>query len=251
VSDPGGGVGGRGPAGPEDSSFLEPYRELPVLRAEPLGPVRRIIAHRLGETWRHGVLVTLHRGLEAQGLVQAAERTGFSPFDLLLRAVVRTLQEDPRFNATFDGTAHRMYGVVNLGVAVDTPRGVVAPVIRNAQALSLEHLARARRELAERVRAWQHRLEDLLGATFTVSQLGPLQVDAFTPIPNPPQVAILGVGRLQSLSVAWWPERTPKVRWILPASLTFDHRVVDGADAARFLNLLQEFLNREGALGEA
>ncbi|MDR7570939.1 MAG: 2-oxo acid dehydrogenase subunit E2, partial [Armatimonadota bacterium] len=80
---------------------------------------------------------------------------------------------------------------------------------------------------------------------------GPLQVDAFTPIPNPPQVAILGVGRLQSLSVAWWPERTPQPRWILPISLTFDHRVVDGADAARFLQLLQEFLNREGGPSEA
>ncbi|MDR5708456.1 MAG: 2-oxo acid dehydrogenase subunit E2 [Armatimonadota bacterium] len=222
--------------------LLEPYRELPVLREQPLSAVRRIIAHRLGETWRHGVLVTLHRGLEAGALVEAAERIGHSPFDLLLRAVVQVLGEDPRFNATFDGTTHRMYGVVNLGVAVDTPKGVVVPVLRNAHVLSLEELARTRREVTERVRAWQHRLEDLLGATFTVSQLGPLQVDAFTPIPNPPQVAILGVGRLQYLSVAWWPERTPQLRWILPASLTFDHRVVDGADAARFLQRLQELL---------
>ncbi len=229
----------------ERSSLLEPYRALPVLREQPLGAVRRTIAHRLGEMWREGVLVTLHRGLEAQALVWAAEATGVSPFDLLLRAVVQALQQEPQFNATFDGTVHRMYEVVNLGVAVDTPKGVVAPVIRNAHVLSVAELARTRREVAERVRAWQHRLEDLLGATFTVSQLGPLQVDAFTPIPNPPQVAILGVGRLHHLPVAWWPERTPQPRWILPASLTFDHRVADGADGARFLQRLQEALNQE------
>ncbi|MDW8153861.1 MAG: 2-oxo acid dehydrogenase subunit E2 [Armatimonadota bacterium] len=251
MPDPGGGVEARAEASSELCSLLEPYRELPVLREQPLSPVRRIIAHRLGQTWRHGVLVTLHRGLEARALVEAAERTGHSPFDLLLRAVVQALEEDPRFNATFDGTTHRMYGVVNLGVAVDTPKGVVVPVIRNAHALPLGELVRIRRELMERVRSWQHRLEDLLGATFTVSHLGPLQVDAFNPIPNPPQVAILGVGRLQHLPVAWWPERTPRPRWILPTSLTFDHRVVDGADAARFLQRLQELVDREVGTLEA
>jgi pyruvate dehydrogenase E2 component (dihydrolipoamide acetyltransferase) len=125
---------------------------------------------------------------------------------------------------------------------------LVAPVLREAHTLSVSELAAARRALTVRVQTWQHHSEDLAGGTFTVSHLGPLAVDHFTPIINPPQVAILGVGRLQRRDVAWWPEQEPEARWLLPVSLTFDHRVNDGADAARFLEGIQERLLDSSAL---
>lgn len=209
-----------------------------LLEERPLRGARRVVARRLGEAHRTCVPVTLHRDLDVTPLVRAGDSPGMV-VDRLLHATVRTLQAHPELNGTFDGEVHRIYRSVHLGIAADTPRGLLVPVLRDAQALDAAQLSESRRALAQRVRAWKHAPDELAGGTFTVTNLGPLGVDFFTPIVNPPQVGILGLGRVKQVAVSWTPGEAPDSRSLLPASLTFDHRICDGAYAARFLETLQ------------
>jgi hypothetical protein len=139
-------------------------------------------------------------------------------------AAVRALERHPEFNAWYEGERLRLIGEVNVAVAVDAEAGLLTPVVREAGGLTLADIARERRRLTDAVLDGTHGLDDLQGGTFTVSNLGPLGVDSFDPILDPPQVAILGLGRVDDGTCT--------------LSLTFDHRVVDGADAARFLDTL-------------
>lgn len=157
----------------------------------------------------------------------------------LLYAVVRSLQAHPDLNGTFDGEVHRTYASVHLGMAADTPRGLLVPVLRDAHLLNAVQLSEAVRSNAMRAREWKHSPDELTGGTFTVSNLGPLGVDYFTPIVNPPQVGILGLGRIKQVTLSWTATDVPTCRSLLPVSLTFDHRICDGANAARFLESLQ------------
>jgi len=209
-----------------------------LLEERPLRGARRVVARRLGEAHRNCVPVTLHRDLDVTPLVRA----GLSPgavLDRMLHATVLTLQAHPELNGTFDGEVHRTYRSVHLGNAADTPRGLLVPVLRDAQALDATQLSEARRVQAQRARAWKHTPDELAGGTLTVTNLGPLSIDFFTPIVNPPQVGILGLGRIRQATMSWTTEEAPANRSLLPASLTFDHRICDGANAARFLETLQ------------
>ena len=163
--------------------------------------------------------------------------------DLLLFAVARTTPAFPDLNAHFENDSIRQYAAVHLGMAVDTERGLLVPVIRNAEALSVKQLSAEAHRLAEACRRGTARPEELTGGTFTVSNLGALGIESFTPLLNPPQVAILGIGsiNLKPVQVEGVVEFIPHIG----LSLTIDHQVVDGAPAARFLaqlgrNLLAE-----------
>ena len=221
--------------------ILNPSAEIAGLLDErPLRGARRVVARRLSEAHRNCVPVTLHRDIEVTALVLAGHSAG-AIVDCLLRATVLSLQVHPELNGTFDGEMHRTYRSVHLGVAADTPRGLLVPVIREAQSMDLAQLSAFRRAQSQLAIAWKHAPEDLTGGTFTVTNLGPLGVDFFTPIVNPPQVGILGLGRIKHVCLSWTSKDAPFNRSLLPASLTFDHRICDGANAARFL----ETLNRE------
>ncbi|WP_182481439.1 2-oxo acid dehydrogenase subunit E2 [Nocardioides immobilis] len=204
----------------------DPYAGVDVIDDGPLIGVRRVIADRLGEAHRNVVPVTLHRELRAPV-------PGPRPYDGLVFAVVRALVDQPALNAAFASGRLRTFGEVNLGVAFDGPQGLVAPVIRGVHDMTYRELVAARRELGARVQDRRLALSDLVGGTFTVSNLGTLGVQHFTPVVNPPQVAILGVGAV----------RRVVDRSHMPVSLTFDHRVVDGAPAARFLVRVQHHLD--------
>lgn len=131
---------------------------------------------------------------------------------------------------------------MNVGFAVDREEGLMVPVVRHADELSLQALARAVADLTERAGDDRLELDDVSGATFTVTSLEGLKVDVFTPVINPPQAAILGVGRVREVPVF---EGTQVVRGqVTTLSLTFDHRVVDGAPAGRFLGRVDELLGR-------
>jgi pyruvate dehydrogenase E2 component (dihydrolipoamide acetyltransferase) len=202
-------------------------REGPVLReAIPIQGMRAIIAHRMHQSLRDMAQLTFHRSLDASNLVRFREDLGRSETatynDLVLYAVAQVLPAHPVLNATVEGDVISRWSSVNMGLAVALDDGLVVPVIRDADRLSLVELAEERGRLVELAHSGGLRSRHLLGATFTVTNLGQFGVDAFTPIVNPPEVAILGVGRLR-------PDA------LLTLSLTVDHRVVDGVPAARFL----------------
>ena len=216
--------------------------------------MRRTIAQRLGESYRNAIHVTVSRAVDAEALLAAAEEADerfdahISLVDLLLAALSATLETHPEFNATFEDGVHTIYEEHNLGVAVAVEDGLLTPVLADAGKLSLPELAAERRRLTERVQAGEHAMSDLRNGTFTVSNLGPLGIDSFTQIINPPEVAILGIGRLRERARPAVGESEGEsrdeitFRRELTFDLSVDHRVVDGADAARFLATLGEHL---------
>jgi pyruvate dehydrogenase E2 component (dihydrolipoamide acetyltransferase) len=237
------GAGGRVTRRDVEATAVLPEPEGPALI--PMSGVRGIIAQRLGTSAQTAARVTLVREVDATELVRVreglketvAEAWGFVPSynDLLGVIVAHALREFAYMNArlTADGTAIEQLPVINLGVAVDTERGLLVPVIRDAGRKGLRAFARGRRELEERALAGRSTPDDLAGGTFTLTNLGMYGVDAFTPIINLPEVAILGVGRIRGQPAV--REGQVVVRQMCTLSLAFDHRLVDGGPAARFL----------------
>ncbi|WP_311172570.1 2-oxo acid dehydrogenase subunit E2 [Halobellus ordinarius] len=225
--------------------------ERTVASERSLSPMRRTIASRLQESYQEAVHVTVSREISAESMLAAAdteldvdgESVDPSVVDVLLCALSETLAEHPAFNATFEDGTHRIYEEHNVGVAVDIDDGLVTPVLEDVGSKSFAEISQERRQLTARVQAGEYSMSTFQGGTFTVSNLGPLGVDSFTPVINPPEVAILGVNRISETVV---PEENSEngigTEKRLTLDLSFDHRVVDGADAARFLGTLTERL---------
>ncbi len=216
----------------------------------PLTGMRKAIFDRMGQSWREAARVTLFADADVTDLVRlrqtkAAEwerRFGLKPSynDLIHLAVARALREEPRINCRLDGQAVRVRHEVNLSFAVDLGEGLVAAVIKDADKKSLGDLTRIARDLAERARAGKLAPDDMADGTFTVTNLGGLGVEAFTPIINQPQAGILGIGKILEKPVVLGGGI--HVRSILTLSLVFDHRLLDGAPAAKFLGKVKELL---------
>jgi pyruvate dehydrogenase E2 component (dihydrolipoamide acetyltransferase) len=154
-----------------------------------------------------------------------------------MRETAKALVEHPALNARWEGDRIRFPDSVNIGFAVDTEAGLMVPVVHDAPRHSLAELADLTRDLARRARARTLRPEELSGGTFTITNLGMAGIDAFTPIVNWPECAVLGVGRIAREPVVQGTEVVVGDRlWL---SLTFDHRIVDGAPAARFLDAVR------------
>ncbi len=206
--------------------------------------MRSTIADRLSTSYREAAHVTVDREVEVEAAFDAADAAGedASLTDVLLLAVSATLEEHPEFNATFDAETetHTLYEEHNIGVAVDLEGGLVTPVIPDVGGKSIDELARQRGRLTDRVLDGEYDADDLSGGTFTVSNLGVVGSDSFTPIINPPEIAILGVNRVRERPVN--TDSGIEFPRHITFSLSFDHRVVDGADAARFLVTLDETL---------
>ncbi|MEJ5248872.1 MAG: dihydrolipoamide acetyltransferase family protein [Caldilinea sp.] len=212
----------------------------------PVKGVRKVIAERMLQSLQTTAQLTIHASADARALQALRKRLKESPEamglrgitinDLVLFAVARTLPAYPGLNALFTGTEIHQYRSVHLGVAVDTPRGLMVPVIRAAEALSLRRLSAEAKRLAAACLESKITPDELTGGTFTVTNLGAFGVESFTPVLNPPQVAILGVCAIQPKAV----EVDGEIRFIphIGLSLTINHQVVDGAPAARFLQAL-------------
>jgi pyruvate dehydrogenase E2 component (dihydrolipoamide acetyltransferase) len=234
------------PAAPPQPSPLEEKH------AQPLTGLRAVIADRLSASWRERPHVTLTTEADATNLVSARqqlmEELGQKvAYDALLVALAaRALQELPGMNVRLAEGGLQRLSEINIGVALDTERGLLVPVVRDAAAKSLLQIQRALAELAERALAGRSLPDDLSGGTFTITNLGMFDVDAFTPIINPPESAILGVGRIVAKPVA--VDRQVVVRDMLTLSLSFDHRLIDGAPAARFLQRVKQLVERPFAL---
>jgi len=160
-----------------------------------------------------------------------------------MKALVYALRKMPRFNSSLDKSGEHLVfkHYFHIGVAVDTPNGLVVPVIRDVDKKSLGDLAKELQAASERARAKRLSPTDMQGASMTISSLGGVGGTAFTPIINPPEVAILGVSRAQIEPVHRDGAFVPRL--ICPLSLSYDHRVIDGADAARFTTLLRNVLS--------
>ena len=217
----------------------------------PLNRVRRISAANLHRSWVTVPHVTQFDDADVTDLEEfrhqhraEAEARGtkltFLPF--LVVAIAKALREFPHFNASLDHTGENLVvkRYYHVGVAVDTEHGLVVPVVRDADRKTLFEIAAELQELSERARARRLRPEQLQGGTFSISSLGGIGGTKFTPIVNHPEVAILGVSKMEWKPVfqdgAFVPRR------ILPLSLSYDHRVIDGADAARFTTRLAALL---------
>ena len=216
---------------------------------EPLRGMRKTIAERMHASLAQSAQLTLDMEVEMDDAVKlrtqlVAEweaegvRPGFT--DLVMLAAARALPRHPRMNSALVDDAIVGSDAVHMGMAVALDEGLVVPVIHDAADKDLKTIARESSVLAERARAGALTLDDVQGGTFTVTSLGMYGVDGFTPILNAPQTGILGVGRIYE-GVAWEGE-TPVKRRRMRLSLTWDHRVIDGAPAAQFLATVREYL---------
>jgi pyruvate dehydrogenase E2 component (dihydrolipoamide acetyltransferase) len=214
---------------------------------EPIRSVRRRTAEHMSLAWTLIPHVTHFdqadiTELEAARRWQAMLVPELTLTVFLLKAVAVVLQSHPRFNASLDHERGELVikRYYHLGVAVETERGLIVPVIRDVDKKQIPELARELSALVERTRAGKAALEELRGSTFTVTNVGRLGGVGATPIINYPEVAILGVARAREQPVVRDGQIVPRL--ILPLCLSFDHRVVDGADTARFMTDLVRLL---------
>ncbi|MBQ4047229.1 MAG: 2-oxo acid dehydrogenase subunit E2 [Clostridia bacterium] len=213
---------------------------------EPLTRVRKVIADNMHRSLSEMAQLTLTTSFDATALLdfrkaaksgKIAGLEGVTYNDMILFAVSRTLLDFPYFNAHFTGDEFHLYNTVNLGFACDTDKGLMVPVIKNAETLSLKALSERAKTLAKSAQSGSIAPADMQEGTFTVSNLGSLGIESFTPVINPPQTGILGVNTLETR--VRLENGNPVYYTAMGLSLTFDHRAVDGAPAARFLAALR------------
>jgi pyruvate dehydrogenase E2 component (dihydrolipoamide acetyltransferase) len=229
-----------------------PPKAVEAVAEVPMSGMRAVIAQRMHESHQTTAPVTLTTEADATAFVELRERLkadlasklGFNVGynDLLIKLVAHALRELGYMNARLEGETIYQLGEIHIALAVDTERGLLVPVIRNADHKGVAEIAREVREIVEQARAGKTLPDELSGSTFTITNLGMHEIDAFTPIINLPETAILGVGRIKARPAVVQGELC--VRQTMWLSLTFDHRLVDGGPAARFLqevkNLVEE-----------
>jgi pyruvate dehydrogenase E2 component (dihydrolipoamide acetyltransferase) len=219
--------------------------EREVLVTLPVQGVRAVIAERLLQSSTTTAHVTLNAEADATELGELRQRLlrdgiEVSYNDLLLYILGRALRDHPQLNASLEEDRIKVWRQIHIGLAVDTDRGLLVPVVRDVDRKGLGQLAGATQSLVERARAGQCTPEELRGATFTLTNLGMFGIDSFTPIINLPECAVLGVGRIKKRPAVVGDQVV--VRQMVWLSLTFDHRLVDGAPAARFLQRVVQMI---------
>ena len=247
------GVGAAGPILP----LIAPGQDLDFskwgeVEIQPLNKIKKITGRRLQQAWQAIPHVTQFDKVDITKLdklrlhlkkVNKDESVKVSLLPFFIKAVCILLKEMPQFNSSLDGSSENLVlkKYNNVGVAVDTPNGLVVPVIKNADEKSIKELARELTSLSGKARDAKLLPSDMEGGCFTISSLGGIGGTYFTPIVNPPEVAILGIS--QSTAEPVFIEGKFRKRLILPFSLSYDHRVIDGADAARFTTRFGQLLS--------
>jgi pyruvate dehydrogenase E2 component (dihydrolipoamide acetyltransferase) len=230
------------------------------VETRPLGRIRKISGARLHASWVNLPHVTQFDEADVTALEGTRERLkeqalakGFklTPLAFIVRAVALVLKRFPQFNTSLDATGQNLVykQYCHIGFAADTPNGLVVPVIRDADRKDIYEIARALAELSDKARAGRLTAGEMQGGSFTISSLGGIGGTAFTPIINAPEVAILGVSKSQTKPL--WIDGAFQPRLVLPLSLSYDHRVIDGADGARFTTVLAATLSNPSVLIEA
>ena len=233
------------------------FAQFGAVEVKPLSRIQKISGTRLQASWLNLPHVTQHEDADitdleaARGALKdkaAQEQVRLTPLVFIIRACILALREFPRFNASLDESGENLVlkKYFNIGFAADTPNGLVVPVIANADQLSIYEIARVLMSLSEKARAGKLKVTEMQGGSFTISSLGGIGGTYFTPIINAPEVAILGVSRSTQKPVYERGGFIPRL--MLPLSLSYDHRVIDGAEAARFVVFLAKTLGDVKAL---
>jgi len=227
------------------------FAKFGAVEVQPLSRIQRISGARLQASWLNVPHVTQHDDADITDLEIArialkskAEQEGvrLTPLAFVVKACIAALKEFPRFNASLDSSGQNLVfkKYFHIGFAADTPNGLVVPVIRDADRGNLFDIARALAAMSEKARAGKLTAAEMQGGSFTISSLGGIGGTAFTPIINAPEVAILGVSKASQKPVFDKGAFVPRL--MLPLSLSYDHRVIDGAEAARFIVFLSKTL---------
>ena len=210
----------------------------------PLRGMRKVIAERMHQSLQGSAQLTITTEVDVTQLIDRRQevRQNFNATytDFIVQACAHALKQHPRMNASLEGNTIHLNNYIHVGLAVALDEGLIVPVVRDTDKKSLRNIAEEAKTLAEKARASQLKLEEVSGGTFTVSNLGMYGVDSFTPIINAPQSGILGVGRIVEKPVIYRGEVTRRSMLVL--SLTFDHRVIDGAPAGAFLQTVADLL---------
>ena len=210
----------------------------------PLRGMRKVIAERMHQSLQGSAQLTITTEVDVTQLIDRRQevRQDFNATytDFIVQACAHALKQHPRMNASLEGNTIHLNNHIHVGLAVALDEGLIVPVVRDTDKKSLRDIAEEAKTLAEKARASQLKLEEVSGGTFTVSNLGMYGVDSFTPIINAPQSGILGVGRIVEKPVIYRGEVTRRSMLVL--SLTFDHRVIDGAPAGAFLQTVADLL---------
>jgi pyruvate dehydrogenase E2 component (dihydrolipoamide acetyltransferase) len=244
-------VKGTGPGGTISSEDIMAAAAAPAEVVEPLTGIARLMAERTTQSWTQAPHFFLVRDVDAGALNSTREKLGpaierdrgvkVTHTDLLVALVARTLVKHPKMNASWVGQGIRMNPGINISVAMAVKDGVVGAVIPKADSASLADIAVQRRDLTERARSGKLKPTDLADGTFTITNLGMYGIDAFSAIIAGPQAAILAIGKISDRVVP--VNGQPGIRPMLTMTLSSDHRVVDGAQAALFLKDLAEALS--------
>jgi len=244
-------VTGTGPEGrivEEDvRRFVEGVKVAPRVREViALTGIRKTAAERVSLSARTAPHSTITMEVNMYDAAKLREKFKVSYTDMLVRAVAKALKEHPVMNSTLEKDQIKIFEDVNIGVAVATEKGLVVPVLRDANKKELKEISSTLEELVEKAREGRLTREEMSGGTFTITNLGMFGVDVFTPIINPPETAILGVGRVVEKPVVVDGEVV--VKPMIYLSLSFDHRVVDGVPAAHFLQTVKMALENPETL---
>ncbi|PKL77574.1 MAG: hypothetical protein CVV25_14210, partial [Ignavibacteriae bacterium HGW-Ignavibacteriae-4] len=250
------GVVGSGPRGMVRCGDLDlvpgtNHENQEIVGVRPLSELRSIISSRLSQSWMERPQVTLTTEADATLFVEARKQlnvelakknTKISLNTLFVKIAAQAILEFPYMNVSLIPEGLYQHPNINIGLAVDTERGLLVPVLRDANLKSFEGIQHELDGLTERTLNSNNRKDELSGGTFTITNLGTFEIDAFTPIINPPECAILGIGRIHQKPVAY--ENQIALRNMVSLSLSFDHRLVDGAPAARFLQRIKQFVEQ-------
>jgi pyruvate dehydrogenase E2 component (dihydrolipoamide acetyltransferase) len=234
-------IRGTGPDGTITSEDVLAAAENPVVAAPAvpqLSGIARLMAERTTQSWTQVPHFFLTREIDAGALQQTREQRGVSVTDLLVALTARVLKKHPKLNASWAGSGIQLNPSVNISIAMAVTDGVVGAVIPNADTAALGDIMRLRKELTDRARGGRLKPADVAGGTFTITNLGMYNIDSFNAIIAPPQAAILAVGRIADRVVA--VNGQPAIRPMMTLTLSSDHRVIDGAQAAIFLNDLAD-----------
>jgi pyruvate dehydrogenase E2 component (dihydrolipoamide acetyltransferase) len=211
-------------------------------KREPLSRMRRAIAERMTKSVREQPQFSISRDVDMAAANEKRKAAGASYTDAIVAACAKALRDHPRLRSRYEDEALVTSDEINVGIAVALPDGLIVPVVRDADRLGLGELARAREELERAAQVGKLHSDALTAGVITVSNLGMMGIDRFTAIVNPPEAAILAVGRVADRAVA--KDGVVAVRPIATLTLSVDHRVADGATAARYLSAIAERLER-------
>ncbi|MDH7478230.1 MAG: dihydrolipoamide acetyltransferase family protein [Candidatus Bathyarchaeota archaeon] len=222
----------------EETSLVQPR----VKQIVPLTGFRKTSAERVSTSFRTAPHSTIVMEVNAAKAKEAYEKLHVSYTAIIVAAVAKALLEHPVINSTLEGDRIKVFEDINVGVAVATEQGLVVPIIHNADKKSLKEIDVAINDLTEKARHGNLAKEDVSGGTFTITNLGMFGVEFFTPIINPPEAAILGIGRIKDKPVVI--NEKIETKPFIMLSLSYDHRIVDGAPAAEFLGKVKEKIEK-------